>query len=234
MIDENNQNIEPEHKKGIKNYFDDQIISTQISPIAAAFIGLVGGFFLYQVVGGLITLIIFGLDVKNAPVNSMRLMTMAGQILFILLPALVFSKMFYNNIPAIFRIRVPHWKEILLFVAGIIILTPLLQTFLYLQTHFINWLADNSSFIASVKKMVDSLNDMMEQAYGSLISANTLFEQCFCCHYCCCCSCNLRRIYVQRISYNEVSSSNLSLSMQRLLPQFSLGFITLILTELFL
>ena len=179
MIDENNENTEPEHKKGIKNYFDDEIITTQISPIAAAFIGLVGGFFLYQVVGGLITIIIFGLDVKNAPVNSMRLMTMAGQILFILLPALVFSKMFYNNIPAIFRIRVPHWKEILLFVAGIIILTPLLQTYLYLQTHFINWLAANSSFVASAKKLIDSLNDMMEHAYDSLIIANTFFERVF-------------------------------------------------------
>ena len=179
MIDENDENIEPEHKKGIKNYFDDEIITTQISPVAAAFIGLVGGFFLYQVVGGLITIIIFGLDVKNAPVNSMRLMTMAGQILFILLPALVFSKMFYNNIPAILRIRVPHWKEILLFVAGIIILTPLLQTYLYLQTHFINWLAANSSFIASVKKLIDSFNDMIEHAYDSLIIANTFFERVF-------------------------------------------------------
>ena len=179
MIEENDQNTETEHKKGIKNYFDDQIITTQISPIAAAFIGLIGGFFLYQVVGGLITLIIFGLDVKNAPVDSMRLMTMAGQILFILLPALLFSKMFYNNIPAIFRIRVPHWKEILLFVAGIIILTPLLQTYLYLQTHFINWLAENSSFIASVKKVIDSLNDMMEHAYNNLIIANSFFEKIF-------------------------------------------------------
>ena len=179
MIDENDENTEPEHKKGIKNYFDDEIITTQISPIAAAFIGLLGGFFLYQVVGGLITIIIFGLDVKNAPVNSMRLMTMAGQILFILLPALVFSKMFYNNIPAIFRIRVPHWKEILLFVAGIIILTPLLQTYLYLQTHFISWLAENSSFIASVKKLIDSFNDMIEHAYDSLIIANTFFERVF-------------------------------------------------------
>ena len=179
MTDENEQNTEPEHKRRIKNYFDDQVITTQISPIAAAFIGLIGGFFLYQVVGGLITLIIFGLDVKNAPVDSMRLMTVAGQILFILLPALVFSKMFYNNIPAIFRIRVPHWKEILLFVAGIIILTPLLQNYLYLQTYFINWLAENSSFIASVKKLIDSFNDMIEHAYDSLIIANGFFEKIF-------------------------------------------------------
>jgi hypothetical protein len=31
-----------------------------ISPIAAAFLGLIGGFFLYQFVGGLVTLVIFG------------------------------------------------------------------------------------------------------------------------------------------------------------------------------
>ena len=73
----------------------EQQFNPQISPIAAAFIGLIGGFFLYQIVGGLLTLLIFGLDIENAPVNGIRLMTMAGQILFILLPALIFTKLFY-------------------------------------------------------------------------------------------------------------------------------------------
>jgi hypothetical protein len=166
---ENNnlQEIEPSQKDSIKPV---------INPIGAAFIGLFGGFFLYQIVGGLITVLIFGLDLEKAPVNSLRLMTMAGQILFILLPALLFSKWFYQNISAIFKLRIPHWKEILLFVLGIIILTPLLQSYLYIQNYFIDEIAKASTFANSIKQALDSMNDLVEKAYGDLISASNVFE----------------------------------------------------------
>ena len=94
-----------------------------ISPIAAAFLGLIGGFFLYQFVGGILTLVIFGFNIENAPVNSLRLMTMAGQILFILLPALLFAKWIYGDVSDIISVKFPDWIELVLFSAGIIILT---------------------------------------------------------------------------------------------------------------
>src|SRR5574338_1110863 len=138
-------------------------IQPQISPIAAAFIGLIGGFILYQVVGGVITLLIFGMDLENAPVNAVRLMTMAGQILFILLPALIFSKWFYIDVSSVVRTRVPTWREFALFGIGIIILTPLLQYYITVQDYFINILAANSSFINSIKTALDTLNDLVEK-----------------------------------------------------------------------
>lgn len=177
MEEEQNQNNKHDYNNQVPP--DTKYVSKpdpQISPIAAGFIGLIGGFFLYQVVGGLITLIIFGLDVEHAPVNSMRLMTMAGQILFILLPALLFSKLFYRNISEIIRLKIPRWEEVLLFILGIIILTPLLQSYLYIQNHYIDLWASNSSFINSIKELLDSLNEMLEQAYGNLISINNFFE----------------------------------------------------------
>ncbi len=76
----------------------------------------------------------------------------------------------------IFRLRIPHWKEILLFVAGIIILTPLLQSYLYIQNYLIDELAKASSFASSIKSSLDSLNDLVEKAYGDLISASNVFE----------------------------------------------------------
>lgn len=154
-------------------------ITPLISPIAAAFIGLIGGFLLYQVVGGLITLLIFGLNIEEAPVNPMRLMTMGGQILFILLPALIFSKMFYQNVSEIMRIKIPNWQEISLFVLGIIVLTPLLQSYLYIQNHFIDILAKNYQLVNTLKEMLDSLNEMVEKAYSGLISAGSVPEGIF-------------------------------------------------------
>ena len=151
-------------------------IQPQISPIAAAFIGLIGGFILYQIIGGVITLLIFGMNMESAPVNAVRLMTMGGQILFILLPALLFSKWFYIDVSSVIRTRVPSWKEFALFGIGIIILTPLLQYFIMVQNYVIEIWAANSQFINSIKSALDSLNELVEKTYGNLLTAHNFFE----------------------------------------------------------
>lgn len=163
--EENNLNSDP-----------DNIIEYQIPPIGAAFLGLIGGFFLYQIVGALLTVLIFGLDLESMPVNGLRLMTMAGQILFILLPALVFAKWIYSDVGKIIRIRKTTWQEMGLFTIGIIILTPLLQTFLYIQNFFLEEWAKNSGFINSLKTFFDTLNELVEKTYGNLLSASNIFE----------------------------------------------------------
>lgn len=158
------------------NLNPEQQFNPQISPIAAAFIGLIGGFILYQIVGGLLTLLIFGLDIEHAPVNGIRLMTMAGQILFILLPALVLSRLFYSDVTKFLRIKIPNWKEILLFTIGIAILTVLLQNYLYIQNFFIDQLANSVPFIKTIKELLDTLNAYVEKTYGSLLKANSVYE----------------------------------------------------------
>lgn len=151
-------------------------VKSNISPIAAAFIGLVGGFFLYQFVGGLLSLIVFGFDLDKAPVNGLRLMTMAGQILFILLPALIFSKLIYENVGKIIRLRIPDWTEIILFVFGIGILTPLLQSYLYIQNYYIEVWAKHSESINTLKSFFDSLNELVDKTYGNLLRASNIPE----------------------------------------------------------
>lgn len=157
----------------------DNNVVPLISPIGAAFIGLIGGFFLYQIVGGLLTVLIFGFDLESIPVNSMRLLTMAGQILFILLPALIFAKWIYLDVGKIIRIRKPAWQEVGLFSLGIVILTPLLQSYLYIQNHFLVIWAQNSEFINSVKNMLDALNKMVDKTYANLLTASNIFELVF-------------------------------------------------------
>lgn len=163
-------------KESDPDYDPDDDLIFQISPVAAAFIGLAGGFFLYQIVGSLLTILIFGLDLESIPVNSLRLMTMAGQILFILLPALLFAKWIYSDVGKIIRIRKPDLKELGLFTIGIVILTPLLQSYLYIQNYYLKLFAKNSSFIHSVKSFFDSLNEMVEKTYSNLLSASNVFE----------------------------------------------------------
>lgn len=176
--DDNNENINEENnQENQQNLSNDQNeINAHISPVAAGFIGLIGGFFLYQFVGGLLSYIVFGFDFESAPINGVRLMTMAGQILFMLLPALVLSKVFYTNVSDIIRIKFPHWKEIALFITGIILLTPLLQEYLYIQNFFIEKLAANFSAVQSLKESFDSINELVEKTYANLLAADSVFE----------------------------------------------------------
>lgn len=147
-----------------------------LSPVAAAFLGLIGGFFLYQFVGGTLTLLVFGFDLKNASVDSLRLMTMAGQILFMLLPALLFARWIYGDVSDVISVKIPNWSEVGLFSVGILVLTPLLQSYLYIQNFFIEQLAANFGFVNSIKVFFDSLNQMVEETYGSLLTANNIPE----------------------------------------------------------
>lgn len=175
---EHDENYQPnltedEHKTELTM---EEQFNPQISPILAAIVGLIGGFFLYQLVGGLLTLLVFGLDIENAPINGIRLMTTAGQILFILLPAIVFSKLFYSNVTRFLRIKIPSWKEVLLYTIGIAILTILLQNYLYIQNYFIDQLANNIPMVKSLKELLDTLNAYVEKTYGNLLKANNIFE----------------------------------------------------------
>ncbi len=177
----NNQNQNTENKDDNGNSHSsidlNHNLNPIISPISAAFIGLFGGFFLYQIVGGVLTLLVFGLEIDKAPVNGLRLMTMAGQILFILLPALLFSKWFYEDVTTVIRFKSSRWIEIGLFVVGLIILIPLLENFSVIQNYLIDKLAASSTTVNSVKNIFDSLNDRLESTYSSLITAHSISEK---------------------------------------------------------
>jgi membrane protease YdiL (CAAX protease family) len=178
-MDELNTNPENEEQDHLKNNNDSYIkpdIYPLVSPLAAAFLGLVGGFFLYQIIGGTLTLLVFGFDLEAAPVNGLRLMTMAGQILFILLPALIFAKLIYGDITKVINIKIPNWREVFLFIVGIIVLTPLLQSYLYIQNFFIEKLAASSEFINSIKSFFDSLNELVEKTFGNLLAVDNVPE----------------------------------------------------------
>lgn len=176
MQESNNQFNEEEEKLPSEPEHQVKVLTAKISPVKAAWLGLAGGFFFYQFIGGFLTILIFGLNPKNADVNAFRLMTVAGQVLFILLPALIFSKIIYEDVTEIVRFRTTSWKEIGLFTAGIIALTPLLQNLLFIQNYFIELLAKNNSTINYIKSAFDSLNKTVEATYGDLLKINSLYD----------------------------------------------------------
>jgi len=151
-------------------------LKPKISPVKAGLLGLAGGFFFYQIFGGLLTVLIFGLDLEKADANALRLITMAGQVLFILLPALIFSKIIYEDVTRVLRFRSAPWIEIALFTVGIIALTPILQNYLYLQNYFFEQLAKQNGFIQMIKEFLDSLDKLVESSYGTLLKVNSAMD----------------------------------------------------------
>ncbi|MDQ7818102.1 MAG: CPBP family intramembrane glutamic endopeptidase [Melioribacteraceae bacterium] len=149
------------------------------NPVTAAFLGLAGIFILYQFGGAILTFLIFGLDFEKADVNSIRLLTVGGQILFILLPSLLLAKFVYPDITTALRVKFPSTKEILVFVGGLVLLTPLLQSFLYIQNFIFVKLAESSSIINSLRNFIDEIDKMLQSTYGSLLEAHSVFEASF-------------------------------------------------------
>lgn len=181
MIDNDKNNFQEDNKNDLD--FDDQKIDNQppklvprITPVRAALLGLLGGFVLYQFVGGSISLLIFGLDISNANINALRLMTIGGQILFILLPALIFAKFIYEDVTTVIRFRKTSFTELGLFTFGLFLLNPMLQSFLVVQNFYIDQLANYVPFLKSIKEFFDSLSSMLQETYVSLLTAKNFFE----------------------------------------------------------
>ncbi len=148
-----------------------------ISPIVTAFTALFGIFFLYQFGGAIVTLAIFGFNFEKADVNAMRLLTMGGQVLFMLFPTLVLARYVYPlHLTQIFRVKFPSLKEVGIFLGGMLILTPLLQNFLIIQNFLIQQAASKAPFIKNMTDFLDQFDKVVEKTYESLLRAQSAPE----------------------------------------------------------
>ncbi len=174
MLENRKDNIKEIYRR-IDEY--NRNLFPMMNPVTAAFLALFGVFILYQVVGSLITLIIFGFKLENADTNAMRLMTMAGQFLFILLPAIWLAKAVYGDVSTVLRVRrIPPAKEFGFAIAGLAILTPLLQIFITLQNYVITHLAEHSALINSFKHFLDNMDKFVESSYLDILTTHNIFE----------------------------------------------------------
>lgn len=147
-----------------------------MSPNKAAILGLIAVFFIFQFGGGLLAISVFGFDLNNADMNLMRLLTIGSQILFILFPAILFSKLVFEDVTSVIRFRMPNPKEVGLFSIGLLLLVPLLQNYLNIQNYVLQELSKNSPFFLGIKNFLDNLDKLVEESYLQLLTANNLFE----------------------------------------------------------
>jgi membrane protease YdiL (CAAX protease family) len=148
-------------------------------PFIAGISGFLIFLFLNIFVGGFLQLLLFGLDIKNVNINVFRIFTISVQVLLILSPALFLSKMIYEDVSTVIRLHLPSKKDIGFFSIGLIILLPLFQSYVYLQTYLLEKLAGEISFVNQIKTLLDKLNGMVEETFSYLLHTNTIFETSF-------------------------------------------------------
>ncbi len=167
----NNKDLTPDN-----NSENSSDIVPTISPTKAAILGLIVVFIVFQLGGGILAVAIFGFDISNANMNLLRLLTIGTQILFILFPALLFSKLVYEDVTTIIRLKMPKMKEVGLLSIGMIVLIPLLQEYLNIQNYIIVKLAESNLFIKGIKDFLDTLDKYVEQSYTQILTGNNILE----------------------------------------------------------
>lgn len=149
--------IESKYPEGVK-----------YSPVAFAVVSLVGLFFLYQFVGGGITLLLVGGDITTDNVMVARIATMVAQFIFLLVPTLILAKMQHGILANALRWRIPSAVEIVLSILGMIALLQAAEGYIYFQEK-IPLPEDVVPFVEMVKKMI-------EETYRVLIEAHSIPE----------------------------------------------------------
>lgn len=148
---------------------DDSFIErNRISPIAFAFGALFIVFVLYQIIAGGITVLLVGGSVTKNNVLSVRLLTMGGQLLFILLPTLLLARLISSRLSGVFRLRVPTLQETFFATLGLLFLQQIFQIYLSFQ--------DRIPLPEALRRIVDPLKQLMEEMYRVLVTADSIPE----------------------------------------------------------
>ncbi len=147
----------------------------QISPVAYGLIILVIVFFLYQIVGGILTYLFLGSTVTEENVNLMRTTSLIGQVIFMLIPSIWLVRLNGWNLRKHFRIRSPGWRPVLLVILSVAALQIVLQVYLFAQEYVLqNYLTPDS-----LKPLIESIRKMINDLYTKLVYADSPLELVF-------------------------------------------------------
>ena len=137
----------------------------RLPPVSFALLVLAVIFVLYQVIGGLITLIIARGNLTEDNAGLVRWSTLFGQILFILLPTILLARARHGSILEPLRIRLPRVRELAVTMVAVFALQQMLQTYMILQ--------DALPVPEDLQKFIDVFKKMVEEMYRVLVAART-------------------------------------------------------------
>lgn len=145
-----------------------------LQPLVFAFVLLVTVFFTYQIIGGVITYLLFGVSATEDNITGMRVATIAAQFLFLLGPSLLAIRFLNADWKFVLRLNPVRLKEAGIVFATVIALQVLLQAYLRLQETALRALLPDSLIT-----LMEKLEDLIEGIYLSLLGMNTPYELVF-------------------------------------------------------
>lgn len=154
------------------NAFEESFLErNHINPIAFSLASLFLIFVLYQIVAGGITVFLVGEKITKENVYLVRLLTMVGQILFILVPTLLLTKLLDPLSNRVFKWRMPGPRETFFAAMGLVFLQQIFQIYLHFQ--------DLIPIPKDIQKIIDPIRQMLEEMYRVLVSAESIPELMF-------------------------------------------------------
>lgn len=158
-------NIENNNKEPHHNWI------TSLNPFGYVIIVLAIIFFLYQVLGGIIALEA-GVGEDDSNVKLLRIILSFGQFMFILAPAVFFTRLQTPYLKETFRLNAPPPFLLLLSIIGIILIQPALQGYLHLQDYILN----NLPVLKDSVKQIKDLFDIAEKSTMKIVTAYSPLE----------------------------------------------------------
>lgn len=137
-------------------------------PFVLLTLGLI--FFLYQFVGGLIVVLLARGSLTGLDVGLARWSTFFGQIIFMLVPTILLARSRYGSahLRTLFRIRIPHIRQLAVTMVATFALQQILQTYMIYQ--------DSLPLPQDLQKVVDLFKKVIEETYRALVLARSPFE----------------------------------------------------------
>lgn len=142
-----------------------------ISPLLFGFVTLILIFLLYQIIGGVVTIVLFGLKPSQETITGYRYATGVSQVLLILLPAFFLTRLISRSPILYLRLRVPEPQLLLYPLFGMLSLQQILQMYLKLQ--------EKIPFPKAVQEFIDEFKALYEEVYKMLVSSASVPELLF-------------------------------------------------------
>jgi len=139
-----------------------------ISLLLFTFVSLLLIFFLYQIIGGVITLLIYGMKLTDENLSGYRIATGIGQLIFILIPTLFLVRLVTHKPAEYLRFQAPSILAILTGFVGIFSLQQVLQIYLVFQ--------EKIPLPSELQSMMQKFKDMFDEMYRQLVGAHTSGE----------------------------------------------------------
>ncbi len=140
----------------------------RFNPVWFAVISLIIVFFLYQAVGGGLTVYLFGIIPSSDQTIAFRFATIAAEVLFILIPAIFLSRIQTMKWKELLRIRKTDIYFVLLAAVGVVSLEQLLELYLYVQGLI--------PLPGPMQHLVDQLQRTIQETYKVLLAAHNPWE----------------------------------------------------------